>query len=256
MQVNYDRIAATYNRRFESDVERPGIARALNQLVQEGPALDVLEVGCGTGHWLARLYSKGCQTTGLDLSLGMLTQARQRALPGLCLVQGRGERLAFASNAFDLITCINAIHHLSDGRAFVVEAARLLRPGGALAVIGSDPHAHHDDWYVYRYFPGTRETDFARFPSRGQILSWMLEAGMEHVSCQPVDRIHHSKMGRAVLTDPFLQKNTCSQLALLSDEAYADGLKRIHAELDAAQARNETLVFRTDILISMVVGRV
>ncbi len=74
VQVNYDRIASTYNRRFEPDVERPGIARALGQLAREGPALDVLEVGCGTGHWLAQLGREGCQPTGLDLSIGMLIE--------------------------------------------------------------------------------------------------------------------------------------------------------------------------------------
>lgn len=255
-QVDYDHIAPTYNRRFEADVARPRIARALFELVQECPALDLLEVGCGTGHWLAQLQSKGCRTTGLDRSIGMLTQARQRALPGLRLVQGRGERLPLASHSFDLITCVNAIHHFDDGRSFIAESVRLLRPGGTLAVICFDPHAPTDDWYIYEYFAGTRETDLARFPSRGQILNWMLESGLGQVACRPIDRIYQLKLGRAVLDDPFLQKDSCSQLALLTDEAYASGLDRIYSALAKAEARGETLAFRTDNVISMLVGRV
>ena len=255
MQVHYDRVAATYNRRFEPDVERQELARALAQLAQEAPAQDVLEVGCGTGHWLAQLSRQGRQPTGLDLSIGMLTQARQQGL-GLPLVRGRAERLPFPSRTFDRVLCINALHHFEDGQAFVAEAVRLLRPGGSLVVIGFDPHDRRDEWYLYDYFPGTREVDLARFPCRGQILSWMLEAGLDRVTCQPVDHIHHSKMGRAVLDDPFLQKNSCSQLALLTDEAYTAGLERIHAALATAEARGKTLVFRTDNRISMLVGSV
>lgn len=256
MQVNYDRIAASYNRRFEADVARPRIAHALIELVQGTPAIDVLEVGCGTGHWLAQLHGEGCRTTGLDPSIGMLTQARQRALPGLRLAQGRGEQIPLAPQSFDVITCVNAIHHFDDGRSFIAESTRLLRPGGTLAVIGFDPHAPADEWYVYEYFAGTRETDRARFPSRGQILNWMLAAGFGQVACRPIDRIYQSKPGRAVLDDPFLQKNSCSQLALLTEEAYAAGLDRIHSALAKAEARGETLAFRTDNVISMLVGRI
>ncbi len=60
--------------------------------------------------------------------------------------------------------------------------------------------------------------------------------------------------GRAVLDDPFLRQGACSQLALLDDEAYAAGLGRIEAALDAAEAAGETLTFRTDLFIAMVVG--
>ena len=64
------------------------------------------------------------------------------------------------------------------------------------------------------------------------------------------------KIGRGVLDDPFLQKDSCSQLALLPDEAYADGIRRIETALEEADATGDTLVFPVDILFGMLVGRV
>ena len=63
-----------------------------------------------------------------------------------------------------------------------------------------------------------------------------------------------SLMGRAVLGDAFLQKNGTSQLTLLSDEAYAAGRARLERDLQAAEARGESLPFETDIWLTAVVA--
>ncbi|MGC9333028.1 MAG: class I SAM-dependent methyltransferase, partial [Anaerolineae bacterium] len=131
-QVDYDRIAATYDRRFVAGDTR-GVARALSALAQGlGPA-QILEVGCGTGHWLAALQSITGRLYGLDLSAGMLGRAQQR--PALKrLVRGQARRLPFSDAQFGLVYCVNALHHFQSPRGFVSEAQRLLAPGGALAV--------------------------------------------------------------------------------------------------------------------------
>ena len=53
----------------------------------------------------------------------------------------------------------------------------MLRRGRALAIVGMDPQTEQDRWYLYDYFPGTRETDLDRYPSGEMILAWMREAG-------------------------------------------------------------------------------
>jgi SAM-dependent methyltransferase len=250
--VDYDRLAPTYDRRF-ADGDQPRIAAALHALAHEQNAERILEVGCGTGHWLAGLASAARQVHGLDLSAGMLAQARRRH-GAFFLARGRAGRLPYAPATFDLVYCVNALHHFEDPAAFVLEARRLLRPGGALAVIGTDPHSRQDAWYVYDYFPGTLQTDLARFPSSGAVLDWMAGAGFRRATWRPVDRIHDLKMGRAVLDDPFLQKQSCSQLALLSDQDYAAGLRRIEAALAHAEASGETAVFHSDLTLAMLTG--
>jgi SAM-dependent methyltransferase len=212
-------------------------------------------VGCGTGRWLADLRPLTQQLYGLDFSGGMLAQARRRD-GRLHLIQGRGGRLAFAAATFDLLYCVNAIHHFDGQRAFVFEARRLLRPGGALAVVGMDPHSGQDRYYLYHYFEGVFETDLARFPSKGMVLEWMAAAGFAQVEWRVVERILDHKVGRAALDDPFLHKDTTSQLTLLSDAAYAAGLRRIEAALEAAEDAREQLIFPVDISIGMLTGRV
>ncbi|MBI1925498.1 hypothetical protein HYR99_14750, partial [Candidatus Poribacteria bacterium] len=63
-----------------------------------------------------------------------------------------------------------------------------------------------------------------------------------------------TRIGQEVLADPILQKHGTSQLALLTDEAYAAGMARIKEAIANAEAAGETLVFPVDISIGMVSG--
>lgn len=252
-KVDYDRIAAGYDRRFARG-DTPGVSVALQALAEDLGAARILEVGCGTGRWLEGLRPVSSDLYGLDLSAGMLRQARQRRGP-LHLVRGRAGRLPFARAGYDLVYCVNAIHHFDEPRTFVHEAWRLLRPGGALAVVGMDPRWEQDSWYVYEYFPGTYEADLARFPSWNTVHAWMVEAGFARVDWRPVEEIHDQKVGRAVLDDPFLEKDATSQLSLLSGEAYRAGLRRIKARLAAAEAAGEAVSFAADLTLAMISGR-
>jgi len=252
-RVDYDGIAAGYDQRFRDDSGWEAIPSTLLALAERSGAQDILEAGCGTGHWLSALVPTVGRCYGLDLSGGMLQQAQQQGWA--CeLTCGRASQLPYRDTSFDLIYCVNALHHFERPQAFVSEARRLLRPAGALAVIGSDPHTLPGRWYLYDYFEGTRDADLARFPAWGTVLNWMLCAGLARAEWRMVRHIHDPKVGRAVLNDPFLQKHACSQLALLSDEAYSVGLRKIEAALTRAQANGETLTFPTDILVGMLVG--
>lgn len=250
-RLDYDRIAPSYDRRDK--VDRKDLAAALRSLAQRLNAERILEVGCGTGHWLAEVHQVTEDVWGLDPSAGMLRRAHLRS-KAFHLVRGRAGRLPFADASFDLVFCANAIHHFDGQRAFVSQARRVLGPGGALAVIGQDPRGRRDSWYVYRYFEGTYETDLRRFPSWGTVVDWLIASGFERIEWRPVQRILDPKFGREVLDDPFLQKEATSQLALLSDEAYATGLRRIERALAEAEAAGERLVFSSDLSLAMLTG--
>jgi hypothetical protein len=82
----------------------------------------------------------------------------------------------------------------------------------------------------------------------------MAASGFQQVEWRFVEQIVDYKVGRSVFDDPYLQKEAVSQLALLSDRAYAAGLARIEAALTAAEAAGETLTFPTDLLLAMLAG--
>jgi ubiquinone/menaquinone biosynthesis C-methylase UbiE len=265
MRVDYDRIAPTYNQRFVEN-ERSGTAEALlaclrQVAAEQGRAPRALEAGCGTGRWLAELQAVTPHVVGLDLSAGMLVQARLRAQaclgqpagPPAGLVRGRAGQLPFPDAMFDLVYCVNAIHHFDQPRRFISEARRLLRPGGTLAVVGMDPHGRRESWYVYRYFDGVYETDLHRFPAWAEVAGWMSAEGLA-VECRIVERLWYPKRGREVLDDPFVRQNSCSQLALLSQDAYQAGLQCIRDALDRAEAAGETLIFPVDTPLAMISG--
>lgn len=248
-RVNYDEIAPEYDRRYNATLQDRG--KALVSLARLLQAEQMLEVGCGTGHWLAALNSIVPQLYGLDLSEGMLMQA-QSCDASLHLVRGMATQLPFARNWFDAVFCVDAIHHFGRSRAFIAEAYRILRPGGALAIVGSDPR--HDDWYVYDYFENVCATDMARFPPREMLAEWMREEGFGEVESRVVEHIDAVRYGRQVLDDPFLRKNACSQLAMLSDDAYRAGVAKLEDTVNNAESCGETLVFRNELFIHMLVG--
>jgi ubiquinone/menaquinone biosynthesis C-methylase UbiE len=248
-QVNYDQVAPTFDQRYTSNVF-DGVAGALLNLATPS-AKSVLEVGCGTGHWLATIKSPSRRVFGLDFSIGMLRQARERESR---LVRASAEYLPFQSHSVDLVFAVNAIHHFGRPAEFVREARRLLKPGGTLASIALDPHHGRDRWYVYDYFPETLEIDRERYPSAGQVADWMFAVGFDRVECRAADRIVQNATGDQILRDPILHKNNTSQLVLLSDEAYAAGMDRIKAAIQRAAADNKPALFPIDISLMIEIG--
>jgi hypothetical protein len=117
-----------------------------------------------------------------------------------------------------------------------------------------DPHTRRDRWYLYDYFPGTQEMDLRRYPSTGEIVNWMIDAGFDLVRWQVVERLHETRTGREILEEPMLQKNATSQLTLLSAAQYAAGIARIQAAIAQAEAHAGEAVFPLDVSLHMVVG--
>ncbi|MBI5031400.1 MAG: class I SAM-dependent methyltransferase [Chloroflexi bacterium] len=248
-RVNYDEISPEYDRRYSATL--PNRGKALIELVSRHRAKRILEVGCGTGYWLAALHSVAPHLYGLDLSTGMLTQAQKRDA-SLRLVHGVATQLPFDRGWFDFVFCVDAIHHFGEPRDFIAEAFRILRPEGIFAIVGSDPRC--DRWYVYDYFEGVYATDWARFPSCGTLVEWVSAEGFNRAESKNVEHIQDFHYGRNVLDDPFLRKNSCSQLALLSNNAYQTGIAKIETALRNAESRGATLIFRTELFIHMLVG--
>ena len=98
-----------------------------------GAGMRVLDVGCGSGEFLAVLSGVGAEAAGVDPSAGMLRVARRRN-PTVDLRTGSVERLPWPDGSFDAVTAFNALQFADDPAAAVTELARVLRPGGAVAV--------------------------------------------------------------------------------------------------------------------------
>lgn len=185
----------------------------------------ILDVGCGSGNYLAALRSiTGALCVGLDPSRGMLAEAIRHA-PGAPLVQGRGEDLPFRDASFGLVLSVDVIHHMADRAAYFRQAYRCLRPAGRVCTVTDA------EWMIRRrvplaeYFPGTVEPEVARYPAVDDLRRWMEQAGFLLEGEEAVE-------WRYDLTDlqPFRDK-AFSSLYLISDEEYQAGLARMARDL-------------------------
>ncbi len=251
-RLDYDQIASEYNQRYSSDPSQER-SRALLALAERVKAQRILEAGCGTGHWLNLLDSLTNGLYGLDFSAKMLHEAGKQSAQ-LKLTQGSAIRLPYCDNSFDFVYCVDAIHHFGDVQSFIAESFRTVRPGGVLAVVGSDPHSGDDHWYVYDYFDGVLAMDLRRFPSRRTIQDWLAEEGFQDITTEVVEQIRDVYHGRDVLNDPFLKKNATSQLATLSDDAYKSGIGKIKSAIADAESRKEGVAFSSDLCVKMTFG--
>jgi SAM-dependent methyltransferase len=215
----------------------------------------VLEVGCGTGHWLGVLHECGAQVTGLDASAQMLARA-QVIVPGVQLVHGQAERLPWPAESFDRVFCINAFHHFTDKTTFLAEARRVLRPDGILMIVGLDPHSGVDQWCVYDYFEGTVEIDKQRYPSSSSIREWMRIAGFEDCVTREVQHLCAQLPAREALEHGQLHKAVTSQLSVLTDEEYQRGIERIKTEIKRTESRGQTLLLTVDLRLYGTSGSV
>ncbi len=126
----YDQIAAEFAARW-ADLR---LERALTTFLGHlGGQRRVLDLGCGPGRDVAFLADLGCHVTGLDLSAGMLAQARRR-LPLAPLVRGDQRRPPFASARFDGVWACASLLNLpkTDFPAALSAVARLLGRRGVL----------------------------------------------------------------------------------------------------------------------------
>jgi ubiquinone/menaquinone biosynthesis C-methylase UbiE len=119
----------------------------------DGRPIRILDIGCGTGQFAARIRGAlpNARVWGVDLVSDMLAKGAERwrhHRGHVTPVQGDSERLPFASNSFDFVTCANSFHHYPHQDRAVAEMFRVLRPGGRLMLIDGYRDAPWG-WFIF-----------------------------------------------------------------------------------------------------------
>ena len=132
------------------------------------PGALVLDVPCGRGFYLARYrhLAPTSSITGVELDGDTIAVARSE-LPDAPLVRSPIEHLPFADDTFDAAICSEVLEHVEDDSVALREVARVVRPGGTIAI--TVPHADYPFWWdpINRTLERTTGRHIARGPLAG-----------------------------------------------------------------------------------------
>jgi ubiquinone/menaquinone biosynthesis C-methylase UbiE len=244
-KTDYSKIADTYNKRYNENY-LVNIEKEIKEIISTNNYKSILEAGCGTGRWIGSLEGDDKNIFGLDYSFDMMKIPKRNKL-SFNFVNADAVQFPFKDIFFDLIFCVNAIHHFPDKGKFIAECKRTLTSKGTIAVFGVDPHIDKD-WYVYDYFDSVYENDLKRFPSLESLKKTLAAERFTGIEIKIVEEVNHKKTGREVLDDPFLNKNHSSQLVNLSDEEYQKGINKIKKQIE----KNPETTFTTSVIFYLV----
>jgi len=186
----------------------PGRARAWIDAL--GPAADsgpLLDLGCGSGSFLAAVGPSGRPVVGVDIALRWLIVARKRldeeGLGHVRLVCGCAERLPFADRSFSAVVAGDVIEHVADQAATLAEAHRVLRPGGRAFLAAPNrfsltPEPHVGVWGV-GFLPRAWMAGYVRLTSGRDFRSIRTLGGGEWVRL-----LRESPFGRGTIEPPGL----------------------------------------------------
>jgi len=204
VRAMFDRIAPRYdllNRLLTGSLDQRWRRRAVDvAAVAEGDV--VLDLACGTGDLAALARRRGARVIGVDFAGVMLREARRRGVDAAWL-QADAERLPLPDRSVDAVVCGFALRNFVSLTSVIAELARVLRPGGRMALLEVDRpaspavrrlHSVYFDRVVpwvggvlsdrdaYRYLP--RSTSY--LPPTDELLGSLSRAGFTAVQRRPL----------------------------------------------------------------------
>jgi SAM-dependent methyltransferase len=189
------------------------------------PPARLLDVGCGTGRYGARLRDAGFHVTGVDISRAQLQYAQ-----GLDVaVCGSADDLPFEPGTFDVCLIALMIHQLSvPTRAkAIAECARVLTPGGLLC-IKTCSHADLAARPLATYFPSALAINVARYPDIALLRADLRSGGFRAIAVEAT--YTEDRVPAATLLGSVNGKHNTT-LALLPSAEYESGVEHLKRDL-------------------------
>ena len=230
-KANYEEIAKTY----DLNPVRKEIPLDLDlQDCIENNTLEsfkILDLACGTGNYLAvqtQAFSQPfLEWHGLDHSTAMLEMARTK-VPYVNYLHSRADTdLPYENESFHFIINTFAFHHFQDKFKALDEIQRVLKPKGVFKLVNICPEMMPKQW-IFHYFPETWYVDLKRcwkgelilheLENRGFNVSLSITTDLKRV---PLQELYQQALNRDI-----------SELCLISDPVYHQGLRRMELELE------------------------
>ncbi|KAB2944101.1 MAG: class I SAM-dependent methyltransferase [Hyphomicrobium sp.] len=194
----------------------PSLAR-LVALVAPQLHWRALDVATGAGHTALAFAPLVAHVIASDITEEMLAEAgklaRARGLTNVDAAKADAGKLPFADASFDLVTCRLAAHHFPDPAAFVGEAWRVLKPGGAFALVDNvspdamllpdaTPAQLRDATVLYNAYERLRDPSHARCLSPSEWLELLGDIGFAGA--------RHELLDQDIAFAPWTARMRCS----------------------------------------------
>jgi len=222
----------------------------------------VLDVGTGPGYAAQEATQRGAIATGVDIADAMLALARRRH-HGIRFLRGDAEDLPFAERSFDALVCNFTINHLPRPERAIGEFARVLVPGGGIALSTWEPPERNRFLGIMvdaLELSGVRSPQQApagpdpyRFTDDEELRGLLRVAGLEDVevwsvslahSVPDVDELWEGMLGGSVRTagivmrqPPRTRRRIRAAAERLAEEYRSDGALAIPARAMIARGR-------------------
>lgn len=228
-RIDYDRIAATYDR------YRHGVGPYLGRLAELAASCEaahVVELGAGTGQsGSAFLECYPCTLTAIEVSSGMLAKGAVKSFDARW-VQAEAQRLPLAKGCTRFLFSVYMLHHIADLRTVFAECARVLDSGVAAFITAS--HEYIERHPMNHYFPSFAAVEKARFQPIDDVVAALRDSGFGRVE------VEHFKDASKHVGEAYADRVAAkfvSTYELLPPDEFEAGLARLRADI----ARTGTL---------------
>jgi SAM-dependent methyltransferase len=176
---------------------------ALKQMLDLKENNILLDAGCGDGFWTYRI-AKACRhVVGIDPAAKSVEYAqRLHTRPNISYVCSVGESLPFDDCTFDKVISISCLEHFADPRLGLSEMARVLKPGGRIALsvdslLPENSPESFRDWHKRRHF-------VTQYFSEDTLAKMLRSAGLQNDSA-PAIHLFSSRIA-ARLREIFIRR--------------------------------------------------
>jgi ubiquinone/menaquinone biosynthesis C-methylase UbiE len=176
IQTEFERAAEGFAERTKGRFDAMGVP----EFSRVEPHETVLEAGAGTGNFLSLFEGRAARLIALDLTHGMLAEARKRH-PSQELVVADGLRMPLRSRSIDLVTSAQALHHIFKPVPFLKEMRRVCAPDGRVLIVDQLATESYEQIAFMNEVETLRDPSHAMSRPRSAFRAIVMAAGLDIV---------------------------------------------------------------------------
>ncbi len=127
---NYDRFYETTHGKALDAIEK----KIIHDHIRTITPGEMLELGCGTGHWTEYFSCQGFRVTAADISEAMLRIAEAKKIKNAVFLKADAAELPYPDQSFPVIASVTMLEFVENAKMVLNEIYRVLKPGGYLVL--------------------------------------------------------------------------------------------------------------------------